>query len=177
MRNRYPFVLDRTLLLGCECGLGGRIRTTMDANLETTFGDPRSNVEVDREGGTADLLEPESVLLDEVERQPIRARRTRRAHCELDLDPFPGGNGVRQWRSGPVPDDRIAKRVEPVKRRLNAVLSMRAPCCRAGVLERDARHVGHARARRLERPREPAGRKRPCSDGMLTDTIHAGYSR
>ena len=111
-------------------------------------GDPRRHLELDVERGAADLLEPEPVLLDEVEREPVGARRARRRHGELELDPLPGGDGVGQRRSGPVPDDRVAERVEPVEGGLDAVRAVRAPGRRARVLERDARRRGDAGPRR-----------------------------
>ena len=65
-----------------------------------------------------------------------------------------------------------AKWVEPVERRLDAVRSVRAPGRRARVLECDARDGGDARPRRIERPREPTRRERPCREGMLADAMH-----
>ena len=87
-------------------------------------------------GAHADLLEPESVLLDEVEGQPVGARRTRRGDRELELDLLSRCDRVRQRCPRAVPDDRVAERVEPVEGRLDAVRSVRAPGRRAGVLER-----------------------------------------
>ena len=128
-------------------------------------------------GVRADLREPEPVLLDEIEREPVRARRPWRGDVQLQLDLLPRGDGVRKRRAGAVPDDRVAERIEPVEGRLHALRPVRAPGRRAGVLERDPRRRGRAGARRLERPGEPAGRERPGRDEVLADAIHdGGYS-
>ncbi len=178
MGNGNGVSLDRGLLLGRESRRRGGIGPAVDVNRETALGDPWRHLEHDLERSAADLLEPEPVFLDEIERQPVRTWWQRRTNGELDLDLLPGSDVVWQRRSGAVPDDRVAERVEPVERRLDAVRSVGAPGCRARILEREARHRGDARARRLERPREPARRERPCRDGILVDALHdAGYSR
>ncbi len=57
----------RWLLLSCERGRRPRIDTAVDPNSKRPLSDPRCHFELDLERGAADLLEPESVLLDEIE--------------------------------------------------------------------------------------------------------------
>ncbi len=59
--------LDRRLLLGCEGGCRRGIGAAVDPNGERSLRDAGCHVELDFERGTAHLLEPESVLLDEIE--------------------------------------------------------------------------------------------------------------
>ncbi len=166
-------------LIECREGRGGeRVLTSSKTDAETTLADPGSDLDVDREWATANLLEPEAVLFDEVEREPIRPRRSRRSHRELELDAIAGRDGMRQWRAGPVPDDRVPELVEPVEGSLDPLGPVRAPRCAARVLERDAGDRRDTRPLRCEVPREPARRQRPGTDRMLPDAVHdEGYSR
>ena len=123
MGNGNGVSLHRPLLLGGEGSHCRWIGTAVNANGETALGDPRRYLQLDLERSAPDLLEPESMLLDEVERQPVCTRWPRSADGELDLDPLAGGNVAWQRRAGAVPDDRVAERVEPVERRLDAVCS------------------------------------------------------
>ena len=123
MCNGNGVSLHRPLLLGGEGSQRRWIGTAVNANGETALGDPRCHLQLDLERSAPDLPEPESVFLDEIERQPVCTRWPRSADGQLDLDPLAGGDVMRQRRSGPVPDDRVAERIEPVKRRLDAACS------------------------------------------------------
>ncbi len=148
------------------------VDASVDDDGEVAGGDPRCDVDIHLERDGTDLGEPEPVLLDEVESDPVRARRAGRGHGELELDVLAGSDGPRQGRARPVPDDRIAERIEPVERGHDAVLAVRAPRGGAGVLERDPGDGGDARSGRLERPGDPARCQRAGVDGMLADAFH-----
>ena len=120
----------------------------------------------------SDLGEPEPELLDEVERKPVSARRSWREHGRLELDGLARPHDVGKRRPLPVPDDRVAERIEPVVRELHALAAARAPRRRAGVLEPHARSRGHSRTLLLELVREPAHRQRPGRNGVLADSLH-----
>ena len=155
-----------------------RVRTSTNPDAEPTLGDPRSDVDIDRERTAADLLEPETVLFDEIESDPIGAGRSRRGHAELEVDAVSGCDRSGKWCPRPIPDDRISQAVEPVEGGLDALDSMRAPRRTASVLERDAGDRRDARPLRFELEREPAWRERPGKDRMLADAVHdEGYSR
>ena len=103
----------------------------MDPHLELADGDPRRHLDIELERSGADLGEPEAVLLDEVEGEPVAARRPRRRDREVELDPLLGRDVVRQRGARPVPDDRVAERVEPVVGGVHASRSVsyaRSPC-------------------------------------------------
>ena len=71
-------------------------------------------------------------LLDEVEREPVAARRLRRAHVTSRPRPrSPGRDRPLEGDARPVPDDRVAAVVEPVVGELHAGLPARAPGGRA----------------------------------------------
>ena len=90
-------------------------------------------------GVGADLGEPEAKLLDEVEREPVAARRLRRTHGSVDLDLVARRDGAAEVDARPVPDDRVAAVVEPVVGELDAVArgaSARSPCRRSATRPR-----------------------------------------
>ncbi len=165
-------MLDERLDLGCERGRGGIVRRAVELDGQPPCCNPRCHLhrEIERRG--PDLREPEPVLLDEVERQPIRPGRARREHIHVELDRRAGLDSVRKSSTDPVPDDRVAARIEPVVGQPNSRCPERAPGCRARVLDHEVRPALDAGARRLEREAAPAGRKRPCRDPMLTDALH-----
>ena len=127
----------------------------------------------------ADLREPEPVLLDEIEREPVGARWPRSGDLELQLDLLARGDGMWEARvRGPSQTIGLPSRSSqwndactPVGRRANA----RSPSRHSRA--RCARRHGRAGARRVERPGQPAGCERPGRDGMLADAVHdGGYS-
>ena len=95
MCDGNSFALDRGLLLGGESRCRRGIGTAVDVNGETARGDPRRHLEFDLERRAADLLEPEPMLLDEIERQPVCTRRPRRGDGKLELDLLSGSDGAR----------------------------------------------------------------------------------
>ena len=151
-------------------GSGGAVHL----DCERSGVDAWHDLDLELEGRATDLREPEPVLLDEIEREPVGARRTGCGDLELQLDPLAGADGMCERRSGAVPHDRVAEPIEPVERRLHALLAVRAPGRRAGILERDPCRHRRAGARRLERPGEPAGCQRPFRDAVLADEVHDG---
>src|SRR5262245_24612338 len=97
----------------------------LDDDAEPPCLDPRPHVHLDVERGRAELLEPEPVLLDEVEREPISTGRAGRDDARIQLELLARLHDVREWRANAVPDDRVPERVEPVVRELDA----RATAC------------------------------------------------
>ena len=178
MRDRDGVGLDEGLVLRCQRRCRRRIcAAAVDADTEPSLADTRRDLDVDREGSAADLFEPETMLLDEVEREPVGARRSWRRHRKRDLDTLTGSDGVRQRCSRPVPDDRVAEPVEPVERGLDAGGALRAPGGGACVLDRNPRLRGHAGTRSVERPGKPAWREWTGRDGVFADEVHCeGYS-
>ena len=149
----------------------------MHPDLERANGDARGDVDVDLERARADLREPEAVLLDEVEGEPVGARRPRGRDGQLELDALPRGHRMGKHRARSVPDDRVPERIQPVVGRTHAAGSAAAPCRRAPVLDRDARRRARTGTRGAERPGEPAWRERAGRHEMLADTLHdGGYS-
>ena len=177
MSNRSLVLGDDRFVLSRQRGRRQRIVTSVDENRESPGGDARRDVDVDRKRRAPDLLEPEAVLLDEVERQSIRAGRPRSGDTKRELDLLAGRDRVRKRRSWPVPDDRVAEPVEPVECGPDPGGTDRTPGRRAGVLDDDVHDRRGACALLLGRPRQPPGRKRPGVDGMLADAVHdEGYS-
>ena len=81
----------------------------------------REHVELFIRAAVPELREPGPVLGDEVEREAVRAGRHRRAHVQAHRDALAGRDGLRKRGADPVPDDRVAERVEPVVRAGNVV--------------------------------------------------------
>ena len=130
----------------------------------------------DLEHERARLREPEAVLLDQVDREPVRAGRPRPDEPELQLDDLARLNRLRERRPLAVPDDRVPERVEPVRAELDALAAARAPRRRARVLEQHARHGRLTGPDRRHLVRVPADGERTGGDGMLADSLHGGTS-
>jgi hypothetical protein len=113
--------VDDGLVERCKRCRRDRILTAVDSNAEPPLADSRSDLDVDVEWAAADLLEPEAMLLHEIECEPVRARHSWRRHGNRELDALAGGKRVRQRSSRPIPHDRVVEPVEPVERDLDAV--------------------------------------------------------
>ena len=95
MRDRQGVVENGGLVLRRECRRRGGVVAPVDSNAEPALADPRENVDVDRERETADLLEPESVLFDQIEGEPVAAGWARSVDLELELDLLARADGMR----------------------------------------------------------------------------------
>src|SRR5438105_14090472 len=82
------------------------------------------DVDVELRCEVAELRQPEAVLVDEVEREPVAPGRDRPAHLQVALDALAGRGVDVLADSGPA--DRVAPVVEPVVRGLEP-----APRCRS----------------------------------------------
>ena len=111
---------DKRLLLRGERGGRLLVGAAVDDDREPARVDPRPHVDRQLEWRRADLGEPEAVLLDEVEGEPVGAGRLRDVELELELDGLAGLDRMSEGRSRPVPDDRVAAVVEPVVGELDA---------------------------------------------------------
>ena len=129
--------LDERLLLGGERGRGPLVGAAVDDHAEAPLVDERQDVDLDLVRGHADLGEPEAVLLDEVEREHVTAGRADDVDGQLDVDRRPRRHRAGERGPEPVPEDRVAARVEPVVGELQALVASRAPRRAAGVLEHE----------------------------------------
>ena len=128
---------DRVAATGCEPPL-----------------DARNHVDVARQRLAPRLAEPEPVLVDEVELEPVPARRDRPAHCDRQRHALAGRDRVRQLGSRPVPHDRVAALVEPVRGRLHIA---GAPRRGARVLDLDLREDERPGPQGRQLAKGPAG--------------------
>src|SRR6266852_1007081 len=113
------------------------------------------DVDVLLEGRVAELGEPEPVLLDEVDREAVAARRDRRAQRNGLSQRLARLHDLLERRAQAVPDDRVPPLVAPVVAEKETVLrAARAPRSSARVLHLDRRELERARlhGRSLERP-------------------------
>ena len=101
--DRSRLVGHDRLLLGGERGRRRLVRAAVDAHAEAAFGDPRQHLDLHLERPQAELLEPEAVLLDEVERQPVAPRRARRQQRDGELDLLARGDRPGQTGAQTVP--------------------------------------------------------------------------
>jgi hypothetical protein len=124
------------------------------------------------ERGRPELGEPEAELLHEVEGEAIRAGRARRDDRGFDLQFAARLDHLRERDAVPVPDDRVAERIEPVVRELHALSPARAPRRRPCVLQAQACSRRHTRALLGELVREPPHRERPGRHRMLSHALH-----
>ena len=127
MRDGSRFVLDERLVLRRERRLELRVRRAVDLDRKRPLVDARANGERDVERRRAELLEPEAELLDEIEREPVRAWRPRGDDRRLELDLLAGHHHLGERDAAAVPDDRVAERIEPVVGELDALAAARAP--------------------------------------------------
>ncbi len=74
--DRDGIVIHHGLLLRRERCRRPSVDAAVNSDSETTLADPRQYLDIDRQWRAADLLEPEAMLLHEVEREPIGARKS-----------------------------------------------------------------------------------------------------
>src|SRR5919109_5230952 len=122
----------------------------------------RCHVDVELRREVAELREPEAMLVDEVEGEPVATRRNRTAHVELALDTFAWLRIYVEAQA--IPDDRIAPIVEPVVGDVEP-----APRRRACILDRDACAPECTRLRRIKLVPQPPHRERTGRNRMLAD--------
>ena len=165
---------------GSSCAASAACRllvgTTADDDGEPPLVDQRQDLRIQLERVRADLGEPEAKLLDEVEGEPVPARRLRRADEQFDLHLVARQDGAAEVDARAVPDDRVATVVEPVVGELDAELAALPPRRRAGVLQH---HLGDGlgTGAELRQPvSEPTDRERAGGDGVLADSFHAAAS-
>src|SRR5579864_3175810 len=117
----------------------------------------RRHLDVALERRVAELREPEPVLLDEVDCEPVAARRDWAAHRDLLAERRTRFDRPRERGADAVPDDRVAALVQPVVGEVDPVArAARPPRCRAGVLGLDNRRARRARLHRRQLERMPA---------------------
>jgi lipopolysaccharide transport system permease protein len=111
MRDRLGVGGHERLVLGGECGVGPGVGASVDGDTQTPRRDPGEHVDRDVERRAAELLQPEAVLLDEVEAEDVAAGRARNADVHGHVEPLAGGDGARERRPRPVPHDGVPERV------------------------------------------------------------------
>ena len=152
VRDGDDVVVHDRLVERCERRGRDRVLTPVESDAETTHADSWGDLDIDRERRTADLLEPEAVLFDEIEREPIGAGRPGRGYLELELDAVARRDGMGERCPRSVPDDGVSELVEPMEGNLDPLGPVRAPRCAAGILECDARDRRDPCPLRLEFP-------------------------
>ena len=172
VRDRNSLVCDDGLLLGRQSRRGLVIVPADDNRSETPRRNSRPDLHLQVQRRSANFGEPEAVLLDQVEREDVAARRARRSYRNFDLDCFTRRDRPAEGSPQPVPDNRVPERIEPVVRESHAGLSTSPPRCRTGVLECEPSPTRGPSPRRLHLVREPAHGERAGFDGMLTDAFH-----
>jgi len=170
--NRRRGFRDDRLVLPFERGCGLRILASGHDHAESALLDPRQHLDRKLERRRAELLEPEAVLLHEVECEAIATRRSGGEELCPDLDRLSRPDDVGEGRANAVPDDRVPERVEPVIRELNAFVSVRPPGRCPRVLEPQATDSRGAGLRLLELVGEPANGERSGGHGVLSDAVH-----
>jgi lipopolysaccharide transport system ATP-binding protein len=168
--------LDERLLLRRECCLDVGVRRATQLHPQAALIDARLHLDRELERRRPELLEPEAILLDEVEREAVAARRAWRDDGDLQLDGVPRLDDIRKRRTNAVPDDRVSERIEPVVCELDSVLASGAPGCGARILQCEARSPADAGTWSIELVRQPANSERPNGHGVLADAFHAGAS-
>ena len=145
----------------------------VDDDRQAPLGDPRRDVDVELERRRADLREPEAELLDEVEREPVAARRLRRPQERLQLDLLAGRDRpLEARRAGRPRRSRCRGRRASGRRaaRRSRRASATSPCRRSGARRARARR---ARPELRQLVAEPPNRERADRNGMLADSLHA----
>ena len=176
MRHGLGLDVDERLLLRGERGPCLLVLAAVQDDAEPPLREPRRHVDRALEHERPGLCEPEAVLLDQVEREPVRAGRPRADEVQLRLERLTGPDRLREGRALAVPDDRVPERVEPVRRELHALAAARTPGRGARILEqhpRDGRLTGPDRRHPVP---APADGERAGGDGMLADALHGGIS-
>ena len=163
---------DERLLLLRQRRIGYWVASTVDDDAQPPLLDPRSHLDRQVERRRPDLLEPEAVLLDEIEREPVPAWRTGRHHARSELDGVTRSHDVAERRADAVPHDRVSQRVEPVVRELNTLAGTRTPRRRPGILEPEPYSSHGACPHRLELVGDPANGQRSGRHEMLPDAVH-----
>ena len=118
--RRDRALLDERLLLRGERERRLLALAPVDDHGQPPLVDPRPHLDRQLERRRADLGEPEAVLLDEVEGEPVGAGRLRDGELQLELGGLAGLDRMRERCAQAVPDDRVAAVVEPVVGELDA---------------------------------------------------------
>ena len=188
MGGRDRVGLDERLLLRRERGGGLCVVAAVDDDGQAPFGDPRGDDDVELERRRADLREPEAELLDEVEREPVAARRLRRPQERLQLDLLAGRDRPREARRAGRPRrSRCPGRRASGRRaaRRSPGASATSPCRRSGARRARARRrppgapAGRGRATepRAGRPERDARRLAPCTQLAYCRDVRGSPSR
>jgi uroporphyrinogen decarboxylase len=173
VRDRGRLVLDDRFLLRRERGRRLGVVATVNMHGEAAFGDPGQDLDLGLERHDPHLREPEAVLLDEVEGDPIAPGRARRADRQVQRQGFAGRDRSAQRGAQSVPVNGVAERVEPVVRELHALAASRAPRRRPGVLHPHARASERPGTGRLELVREPANGERAYRHRVIANRLHS----
>src|SRR6476661_4921451 len=129
----------------------------------------RRHFDVEVRGVVAELGEPEALLVDEIEREAVRAGRDRAAKVELSFDPLAGFRAHLEAQA--VPEDRVAAVVQPVVGEVEV-----APGSAAGILELNPSARQRSCVRCFQLVAEPAHRERAGRDGMVADRFQSRTS-
>ena len=140
-----------------------------DANRERAARQAGSDLCLELERAVAEFGEPVAALGDEVQRQPVPARRHWRHHREPHLRSRCRRDAFPDRAEDPAPYDRISERVEPVVRDADVSVPFRLPCGGAGVLELGTCVHGRAGAQRREVVPEPARGQRAARHRLRRD--------
>src|SRR6476661_2605009 len=129
----------------------------------------RRHFDVEVRGVVAELGEPEAFLVDEIEREAVRAGRDRAAKVELSFDPLAGFRAHLEAQA--VPEDRVAAVVQPVVGEVEV-----APGSAAGILELNPSARQRSCVRCFQLVAKPAHRERAGRDGMVADCFQSRTS-
>src|SRR6187401_445443 len=114
---------DERLLLPGQRRVEFRIGASVHLDGKAPRLDTRTDLDRYVQGRGADLLEPEAVLVDEVEGEPIAARRPWGRDGQLELDRRTWLDDVRERGPRAAPHDGVAERIEPVVGELDSFLA------------------------------------------------------
>ncbi len=125
--------------------VGARLRVVRQERARSARVAPR-HLDLFLERRVAELREPEPVLFDEIDGEPVAPGRDRRAKRELLSQRLARFDRLLERGPQSVPDDRVAALVEPVVAEKEAVFAAaRAPGRRARVLDLGGRALDRAR--------------------------------